>query len=68
MHPGKIAVPTAIFGGPALAQEWKSLSGIAPVFVGDPTPDHAMPAVRALAKVLLRSGMRSTPPPPPVEH
>lgn len=65
LKPVKIAVPTAIFGGPALAEEWTTLSGVTPVYVGEPTEQNAMNAVKGLAKVLLRSQMKSTPPPPP---
>lgn len=64
LSPGKVNVPTAVFGGPALAQEWQSLSGVAPVLVVDPGPDQALLCVRALAKALLRSKMKSQPPPP----
>jgi hypothetical protein len=66
LKPVKISVPAAIFGGPALAQEWTTLSGFTPVFVGEPSPENAVSAVKALAKVLLRSQMKSTPPPPEV--
>lgn len=64
LKPVKIGIPTAIFGGPALAEEWTTLSGFAPIWVGDPTADNAMTAVKGLAKVLLRAQMKSTPPPP----
>lgn len=65
LMPTKIAVPAAIFGGPALAQEWQTLSGKDPVMTAEPTPENALLVVKALAKVLLRSRMKSTPPPPP---
>lgn len=65
LSPGKLNVPSAIFGGPALAQEWQSLSGFAPVIAVEPAADQAMLCVRALAKALLRSKMKSQPPPPP---
>jgi hypothetical protein len=60
-------VPTAIFGGPALAQEWSSLCG-EPVFVGDPTPDNVMPAMKGVVKVLLKtlSPTGKTLPPPDI--
>lgn len=64
LKPVKISIPTAIFGGPALAQEWTTLSGFEPVYVGEPTADNAMHAIKGLAKVLLRAQMKSTPPPP----
>jgi hypothetical protein len=64
LAPTRLRIPAVIFGGPALALEWESLSGVKPVAVVDPNPDHAMAAVKALAKVLLRSRMKSTPPPP----
>jgi hypothetical protein len=61
-------VPTAIFGGPALAQEWATLSGAEPVFVGDPTPDNVMPAMKGVVKVLLKalSPTGKTLPPPDI--
>lgn len=65
LMPGKIRVPTAIFGGPALVQEWESLSGVPAVYVGEPDESHALPAMKALVRSLLGSSMRSTPPPPP---
>ncbi len=64
LSPGKLNVPVAVFGGPALAQEWQSLSGTAPVIATDPTPGQALLCVRALTKALLRSKMKSQPPPP----
>jgi hypothetical protein len=66
LRPGKISVPTAVFGGPALAQEWETLAGVKPLIVVEPDPAQAMGVVKALAKALLRSRMRSTPPPPGV--
>lgn len=68
LGPGKRHVPSVIFGGRALAEEWQTLSGTAPVLVVDSTPEQAYPAFKALVKVLLRSRMRSTPPPPPVSE
>ena len=61
-------VPTAIFGGPALAQEWSSLCGAEPVFVGDPTPENVMPAMKGVVKVLLKtlSPTGKTLPPPDI--
>lgn len=67
LMPGKIRVPTAIFGGPALVQEWESLSGVPAVYVGEPDESHALPAMKALVRSLLGSSMRSTPPPPPTQ-
>ena len=67
LPPSKRRVPTAIFGGPALAQEWETLSGQRPVLVVDPKSDQALAVVKALARVLLRSKMKSTPPPPPAK-
>lgn len=64
LSPGKLNVPTSVFGGPALAQEWQSLSGVVPVLVVEPGPDQALLCVRALAKAVLRSKMKSQPPPP----
>jgi hypothetical protein len=65
LTPGKIRIPAAIFGGQALAEEWASLSGVAPVYSAEPTPNETLPTVKALLKSLLRSQMRSHPPPPP---
>jgi hypothetical protein len=67
LSPGKLNVPTAIFGGPALAQEWQSLSGTAPVIAVEPAEEQAMLCVRALTKALLRSKMKSQPPPPALD-
>jgi hypothetical protein len=64
----KAGLGTAIFGGPALAQEWSTLSGTQPVFVGEPEPDNVIPAVKAIVKVLLKtlSPTGKTIPPPDV--
>jgi hypothetical protein len=66
LAPRKLHVPTGVFGGPALAQEWQSLSGLPAVHVADPRSDDALAVVKALARTLLRSNLRSTPPPPKV--
>lgn len=66
LSPLKIGIPTGIFGGPALTQEWETLSGHPPVAVVEPVPEQALTVVKGLAKVLLRSHMKSTPPPPAV--
>ena len=66
LAPLKLHVPSAIFGGPALAEEWQSLSGTPAVAHVDPTADNAQTVVKALVKALLRSSIRSTPPPAPV--
>lgn len=63
LHPARVVVPTVIFGGPALAMEWQSLTGVAPVMVCDPTPENAKAAARAAAKAGLRALRRSEPPP-----
>ncbi len=65
LAPLKLRVPSAVFGGPALAEEWQSLSGAPVLHLADPSSGEAMPIVKALAKALLRSNLRSTPPPPP---
>lgn len=67
-RPAHGTVPVAIFGGPALAQEWSSLSNSRPVFVGEPEPKSVAPAVKALLKVLLKtlSPTGTTSPPPSV--
>lgn len=64
LSPGKVSIPAAVFGGPALSQEWQSLAGVAPVVCVEPAPGQAVLCVRALAKALLRSKMKSQPPPP----
>jgi len=64
LSPIKLRIPTAVFGGPALAQEWESLSGVPVLAHTEPGADDATPIVKALAKALLRSSLRSTPPPP----
>jgi hypothetical protein len=64
LSPTKLRIPAAIFGGPALAQEWESLSGVPLVHVAEPMQENALGTMKALAKALLRSSMRSTPPPP----
>jgi hypothetical protein len=64
LAPLKLRIPTAIFGGPALAEEWSSLSGTPSVAHVEPNPENAQTVVKALVKALLRSNIRSTPPPP----
>lgn len=67
LAPIKLRIPSAVFGGPALAEDWGSISG-APVLVQvTPSSDDATSVLKALAKALLRSSMRSTPPPPSVQ-
>lgn len=66
LSPIKLKIPAAIYGGPALAQEWESLSGVSLAHVAEPTESDALSTVKALARVLLRSSMKSTPPPPMV--
>ncbi len=65
LAPMKLRVPSAIFGGPALAEEWGSLSGAPVLHVSEPGSGDAQSIVKALVKALLRSNIRSTPPPPP---
>jgi hypothetical protein len=55
-----------VFGGPALAEEWGSLTGSPILALVEPTADNAQTVVKALVKALLKSNIRSTPPPPPV--
>lgn len=64
LGPRRDQIASVIFGGPALAQEWQTLSGAEAAAVFEPVTDNAMPAVKALAKLLLRSKMKSMPPPP----
>ena len=64
LSPLKLRIPSAVFGGPALAEEWQSLSGAPLVAHVDPAADQAQTVVKALVKALLRSNIRSTPPPP----
>jgi len=63
LQPARVGVPTVVYGGPALAMEWQTLTGVAPAFVCDPTPENAVPAARAIAKAGLRALRRSEPPP-----
>jgi hypothetical protein len=63
LQPARVVLPAVVFGGPALAMEWQSLTGVAPVLVVEPTEANAMPAVKALAKAALRALRRSEPPP-----
>ena len=63
LSPLKLHIPSAVFGGPALAEEWQSLSGAPLVAHVDPAAEHAQTVVKALVKALLRSNIRSTPPP-----
>jgi hypothetical protein len=65
LAPLKLHIPSAVFGGPALAEEWGSLSGVPVLHVADPRGEDALSIVKALVKALLRSSIRSTPPPPP---
>jgi hypothetical protein len=64
LAPLKLHIPSAIFGGPALAEEWSSLSGTPAVAHVEPTAENAQVVVKALVRALLRSNIRSTPPPP----
>jgi len=67
LGPIAMRLPAVIFGSASLAQEWETLSGKKAVAIVEPTPAQAMTVIKALAKALLRSKMRSTPPPPPVD-
>jgi len=64
LAPLKLRIPCAVFGGPALAEDWGSLSGANVIALVEPKSEDAMPILKALAKALLRSNIRSTPPPP----
>ncbi|MES1186569.1 MAG: hypothetical protein ABUL60_22340 [Myxococcales bacterium] len=64
LSPLKLRIPSAVFGGPALAEEWQSLSGVPLVAHVEPTAEQAQTVVKSLVKALLRSNIRSTPPPP----
>jgi len=66
LAPMKLKIPSGVFGGPALAEEWQSLTGAAPAHVADPRGEDALSVVKGLARLLFRSTIRSTPPPPPV--
>ena len=65
LGPGKVGVPTAVFGHGALEQEWATLAGLVPVAAMEPRAENALPLVKSLVGALLRSKMRSVPPPPP---
>lgn len=64
LAPLKLRIPSAIFGGPALAEDWSSLSGAPVLAQVDPKSEDATSILKALVKALLRSNIRSTPPPP----
>lgn len=64
LSPIKLRIPSAIFGGPALAEDWSSLSGAPVLAQVDPKSEDAPSILKALVKALLRSNIRSTPPPP----
>ena len=68
LGPVKLGIPVAIFGGPALAQEWSTLTGIPPVHVADPVPEQVMPTFKALVKVLLKVQPTGKTIPPPSVH
>jgi hypothetical protein len=62
-------IPVAIFGGPALTQEWATLSASQPVFAGEPEAGNAAGALKALLKVLLKTiSPDGTTSPPPNIH
>jgi len=65
LGPVALRLPVVIFGSATLAQEWESLAGKKAVAIVEPSPAQAMTAIKSLVKALLRSKMRSTPPPPP---
>lgn len=58
----KPAIPTAIFGSAALAQEWATLIAHAPLIVAPPAAESGTPILKALVRVMLRPTGR----PPPV--
>ena len=64
LGPARAKLAAVIFGGPALAEEWRTLSGADPIIAVEPEPQRAKEAMKALARHLLRSRMKSTPPPP----
>jgi hypothetical protein len=66
LAPMKLHIPSVVYGGPALAEEWSSLAGTPVLQVTDPSSNDAMSVVKPLVKALLRSNFRSTPPPPRV--
>ena len=65
LKPSMIRLPAAIYGCHALDEEWTTLAGVKPVCVVEPSPENAMTVVKAICAVLLRSRMKSRPPPPP---
>jgi hypothetical protein len=68
LGPVKLGIPVTIFGGPALAQEWSTLTGIDPVYVAGPVSENVMPTVKALVKVLLKVQPTGKTIPPPSAH
>jgi hypothetical protein len=65
LRPAMTELPVVIYGCHALEEEWTTLTGRAPVRVAEPDRQNVLPLVKALCSVLLRSKMRSVPPPPP---
>jgi hypothetical protein len=63
LQPARVVLPTVIYGGPALAMEWQTLAGVAPVHVCEPKAENALGAARAVAKAALKALRRSEPPP-----
>ena len=66
LNPLKLRIPSAVFGGPALAEDWSSLSGAPVLAQVDPKSSDAASILKALVKALLRSNIRSSVPPPVV--
>ncbi len=68
LMPIKHRIPCAVYGGPALAEDWSSVSGTTVLLQVAPNGDGAMGVLKALARALMRSNFRSTPPPPTVQQ
>ncbi len=66
LAPIKLRIPSVVFGGPALAEDWGSISGAPVLAQVTPSSEDALSVLKALTKALLRSNLRSTPPPPSV--
>ena len=64
LSPRLSGMPAAIFGCHALDEEWTTVAGVAPVLVADPTAENALRVVKAVCAGILRSKIRSIPPPP----
>ena len=64
LKPRLSGMPAAIFGCHALEEEWRTVAGVPPIYVAEPTVENALRVVKAVCAGMLRSKIRSIPPPP----